>query len=525
MERKFWPKVKYGLCANNSPYDTLVRAMDKPYYILCPLGGVIRSAKREIRYLDSGFYGVGFPQHWGAEAIMESLNKFLTHYGTTSLLGTQYQMSTELLAIELGISAQPFLQDYQKYEKWVTDCTLKELWARCHRFSIRIKLGNLPMRSPREGDRWFMSAIEKIGGFSAQEKEIINRVRLSQEVVFESDVFAPDGRHLDEKYLRRRAPGESWSSWLFAQQKIPPSHFNLWKQALHQLAPGGRRPRNLGKFIGSCHKNWEWRYVEGEDRLLRSVEGGMSHVEYSRANNDARRGRNARYVAGDTVTVENPGNYCCVREHADGSVQILSHIKPVLDSEAPANFMEVLKEWGCTWLWKDMKMTNSIGSGVEINAADGGEWIYQAIEEGTLVGVTDGSYIRELYPHLSSAAVILECSKGRGRLVLSFAEKCLKANAYRGELLGLMALHLLLLSFNKTRPNLRGSVHIYSDCLGALNKVEHLPPGCIPSRCRHSDILKNILVNCSNLTFQRFFSHVKAHQDDHLDHDEMEHEA
>jgi hypothetical protein len=42
--------------------------------------------------------------------------------------------------------------------------------------------------------------------------------------------------------------------------------------------------------------------------------------------------------------------------------------------------------------------------------------------------------------------------------------------------MGLMALHLLLLSFNKVKPSLQGSVHIYSDCLGALNKVEHLPP-------------------------------------------------
>lgn len=109
VEKKFWPKVKYGLCANNAPYDKLVAAMDKPYRVLCPLGGVIRSAKRKLRYLDSGFYGMGFP-HWGIEAIVESLNKFMTHFGAhQSLLGVQYQMSLELLAIKLGISSHsPF---------------------------------------------------------------------------------------------------------------------------------------------------------------------------------------------------------------------------------------------------------------------------------------------------------------------------------------------------------------------------------------------------------------------------------
>ena len=36
----------------------------------------------------------------------------------------------------------------------------------------------------------------------------------------------------------------------------------------------------------------------------------------------------------------------------------------------------------------------------------------------------------------------------------------------------------------------------------------------IPSKCRHSDILKNIKVNCSDLTFSRLFSHERAHQED-----------
>lgn len=33
------------------------------------------------------------------------------------------------------------------------------------------------------------------------------------------------------------------------------------------------------------------------------------------------------------------------------------------------------------------------------------------------------------------------------------------------------------------------------------------------------------MVNCTSLSFKRFFSHVKAHQDDYLDFDEMEPEA
>ena len=79
--------------------------------------------------------------------------------------------------------------------------------------------------------------------------------------------------------------------------------------------------------------------------------------------------------------------------------------------------------------------------------------------------------------------------------------------------MGLMSVHLLLQSYNMVRTNLAGSVHTYSDCLGVLNKVQYLPPHQIPSKCHHSDIQKTILVDCSQLTFKLYFSHVKAHQD------------
>jgi hypothetical protein len=60
----------------------------------------------------------------------------------------------------------------------------------------------------------------------------------------------------------------------------------------------------------------------------------------------------------------------------------------------------------------------------------------------------------------------------------------------------------------------QGSIHTYSDCLGTEDKVRNLPPARIPANWAHSDVLKNILVNCRGLTFDRIYSHVKAHQDD-----------
>jgi len=92
-------------------------------------------------------------------------------------------------------------------------------------------------------------------------------------------------------------------------------------------------------------------------------------------------------------------------------------------------------------------------------------------------------------------------------LIGAFSEQTMVAS-YHGEFLGLLTIYLILLSIYKVNPNLLGSVYIYSNCLGALDKVKNLPPYRIPSKCRHSDVLKNIMIHCSAMTFDRLFSHV-----------------
>lgn len=221
--------------------------MHKSYRKLCPLGGVIRSAKRELHYFDTGFYGVGF-SHWGVEAMIEGTNKLMTHFGTQSPLGVQYQMSAELLAIEIGKSAQPLLLDFDRFGSWATDCTLKSLWEKMHCFKFQLRLNTIPLKPPREGDRWFITACEE-AGFSKEECRILSLVRQHQEVIWESDVFDAGGRYLDEKYKQKRRKDEKWSRYLFSEQGISPGHLRLWKMALQQLAPDGRRPSRLGILL------------------------------------------------------------------------------------------------------------------------------------------------------------------------------------------------------------------------------------------------------------------------------------
>ena len=101
------------------------------------------------------------------------------------------------------------------------------------------------------------------------------------------------------------------------------------------------------------------------------------------------------------------------------------------------------------------------------------DWIEKVITNHSCVAVTDGSYMRELYPNVFSAAFIFECTDGTVRLIGSFPETTVSENAYRGKLLVLMEIYHILRTVNKMAQELSGLVTIIYDCLGEIERVKH----------------------------------------------------
>ena len=93
-------------------------------------------------------------------------------------------------------------------------------------------------------------------------------------------------------------------------------------------------------------------------------------------------------------------------------------------------------------------------SGLQIIGNDA--WLKTVIERHILVAVTDGSYTREKYPNVCLVEFLLECSEGPEIIVGSFAEASTHAHDYRGELMGLMAIHLILKASDQLWLCLRG---------------------------------------------------------------------
>lgn len=260
----------------------------------------------------------------------------------------------------------------------------------------------------------------------------------------------------------------------------------------------------LGPFLHEGYKIWDWRHNVAGGRLLHYTADGMD--VYRRPNGATTTRTASRWVRTEAaVQREYCGSICTVREARHGRPTLLATAPASRPRPRPGTILELLEDWGNTWLWSTLRLI------------DKDNWPVDAIADGTCLAVADGSFIREEYTDVCSAAFVIKCTAGRGRIIGSFPEQSTAACSYRGELLGLMAIHLLLLAANRLSPSLSGSVTIHSDCFGALEKVATLPENRIPTRCWHSDTLKNIMVTCGELTFQRTYQHVRAHQDDHAD--------
>jgi hypothetical protein len=262
------------------------------------------------------------------------------------------------------------------------------------------------------------------------------------------------------------------------------------------ICPSRSSTPSIGCLIGKSHKVWRLFWNKAHLTIHHVRPNGKTEDVYVLGR------KPNRFSYSRSQQLQEHGAICSVQPTLEGEHwRLLSTARNATQIPAPSLFLEVLQSWGHTWLWEHMAVYRGV------------KWLEHAISIGTLVAVTDGSYIREIYPNLCLAAFVLECSKGWGRVFGSFLEALLVANAYRGELLGLMAIHLILLSVNKFNPTLSGSVEVVSDCLGALKRVTYLPPYHITSQCQHSDILKTIMVHCRGLLFTTHYLHIKAHQD------------
>ena len=289
------------------------------------------------------------------------------------------------------------------------------VWEKCDMFDVKICLNDRFFTMPRKGDRWLMQMFVT-AGFSKDSLLRLDRVRVHQQVLFLSCILGASGKILDKKYTIRRKSEESWSTPTSPEEKPHNVNFHPWKMALMQIVPIRGIPDRLGRLNDKGYTicDWTW-YPEG--RRLLHFKGDVMDIyrpsKLPRMENVANRRKRTRIRQEPEVR----GQVCTTREVDLAVVAIVSNTDPPREHIMPISIKQVLKEWGCTWMWRSLRIVGD------------DNWIRDAIKGGTLVAITDGSYIKERYTSLYSAAFVLEGSKGSGRSFGSFAEWSHGANA------------------------------------------------------------------------------------------------
>lgn len=450
VDRQFWPRVGYGIGSNTASLHSLEEALHKQYFCLLPIGGFIQLAPIELRMLDEGFSRIDCP-HPGVECLVAQLNKIQMHYSCPSSMGVVLQTSMELFILGLGFTASnPFSVPYKKYGLLVTDCWIKSMWEKCEHFNIDIKIRNIDLSPPREGDKWIMPVLAA-AGHSPEQLQRLNRVRVHQQVLFLSDVLTASGWLLEDHTTQSRPGMTRWSGLRFPLQSPTQDDFEYWSESIRALHPIRGLGIRIGPYVRASHRIWGWWHDEELDLLFHSNQETQSVDLYKQLD------RPNRWKLSE-AGLHRPltGQPCSVKCLPENLRMIVGATALPVQSPPPSSITQALREGGDLWMWENLEITGDE------------DWLRDAIEAGSCLAVTDGLYMEDVYPDICSAAFIFECQQGRGRIVGSFMEQSADACAYRGELMGLMAIHLVLRAIALVYPDVSGWINLFSDCDGAL---------------------------------------------------------
>lgn len=159
---------------------------------------------------------------------------------------------------------------------------------------------------------------------------------------------------------------------------------------------------------------------------------------------------------------------------------------------------EAIDSYNTPWFWQTYSGLSDIA------------WLAEALTYSTLIGVTDGSYMHHLDATATSMAYILICTSSGHSIAGSFAETLSEANACRGELLGLLVMHLLLEQALNICGHPPHPILVYSNFKSAIHKIHQLP-----TKLHQFDILKFLCFARLRMSIPPVLLHVCAHQDEY----------
>ena len=510
---QLWSGLRYGLGACSASLPALRSGLGSAdYYILSNLG-VVRSITREWRYLPATFGGMELFE-LPIETTAATISSFLQHYSTGSQIDIALTAAMQYLQLEIGVDRCPFEMDFTVWGPLATDTWVKALWEKIDHYGLILDMDYPTIPLPRENDALIMQKMVDLGIRGAELKRI-NRVRITQEALFLSDITTPNGRSLEEQLLHtdwseteEGALGRHRSRLKFWLELPTATDWKTWEKRLKEIAsPSLRLDTPLGAWKAPSTRIW--RYLYDPDNHLVEVHSDeeIAIYEYdvhsSAMTNVLTHTRVVSEGAPNTVPVE-------IRRTTGSTIKLLRSQSSPLRNETPPEvhtltFAQRLKAKGGEWMWDKLQFKQGDDPG----------WMVEAILNESLYIVTDGSHIPNLAKDICGAAFIFYCAVTKNWLRGEFAEESESADSYRGEQLGMLAIHIILLTLEEHCEGMEASSNLFCDNKGTIQTFSKNYQR-VPSNAKNSDVLRVLRRIQSMSKLRHKLKHVKGHQDDIL---------
>lgn len=505
------PQLCYALGTLSNDVTSAQQCFRDLEFHLLPQLGVNRSIRSGWRRIHHTFGGIGMID-LSVEQFICRINMFTQHYGTPSSLGHKLSASVHWLQLQLGCLRSPFLQPYSTWAHIATPCWVKCFWETLFKYDVdlRVTYAELPLQ--REGDTSIMSFLLP-HMHTPSDIASVNRCRCHLNMIFLSDMVTLDGRSVQTDMI--------WGSKPVLRSKLrfPPEFptqrdWSVWARVWAAgIGFDSSLPRPLGRWLRPPHFIWPWKYNATLRELY--ILGPQGYSVY-RSHSSSRLTRHSQLLHRTSEVVDNPTgtavSVSCTTPHVHCSYPVPHQSNnawgPDLGSTTIMDFWDQIREWGGLWMWE--MIFPDLGLGFDVS------WMISALRLGSLVAVTDGSYDRKKCPCVCAAGwIIMDITTG-SRLAGSFSEYSTSASSYRGELLGLCAVNIILLALAKSgNIDNRPSIVIWCDNTGAVNRASENSRRIKCGRpC--ADILRVLRSIRQELPLSATFRHVKSHMDDSL---------
>jgi hypothetical protein len=156
---------------------------------------------------------------------------------------------------------------------------MKSLWEKLSFFNIEAVFTDVSPYFLRESNQFIMQVIIR-AGYKGEPRTRLNKVRISQQVLFMSDILKASGGRVDPNTLPCRHRLEARSKMRWPVEQPSESDLQLWHNAIMSLCPSRRGTRPVGPNIGIMHRVWRWFWDDTNSSLHHVCSDGTTEDVY-----------------------------------------------------------------------------------------------------------------------------------------------------------------------------------------------------------------------------------------------------